>query len=464
MDLSGGGNPWLGAGLLLAGVLLYWTGVKGPFLGAVLFSFLLSAAGALALAGGWGALRPMRFPLGFLVFMIPVPRMFFDQVSLPLQMGVASAASRILGAAGMSVFLEGNLIHTPNAVLAVVNECSGLTYLTALLALAVLLARLTQRAWQARLLLVLFSLPAALVANVARVTVGGWVAQAFGRGAGMSVLENVYGIAVFLFAGALLLGISGIMDWVRGLKAPAVPPEGFEEADFMAEAASSGGRADPPRPVFPRWIVSTMAVAAVGVFLGAYGSPPPRGVAGSVSESEVRFPPQSRNGWLGEDRHLALDLYQAAGADRFVLRRYQNRKPVPVWLYVGYYLRTANPNLVPHSVSVCYPANGWTVLWERVRPVPLGPAGEPWMVNELAVRRFGDRRLVSYWFVLDDRVKLNPYFVWSMRLKSVFTSRAFNSALVRISTPVEAGGLEAARKRINRFIRDFRQDLRAVRS
>ena len=41
MDLSGGGNPWLGAGLLLAGILLYWTGVKGPFLGAVLFSFLL---------------------------------------------------------------------------------------------------------------------------------------------------------------------------------------------------------------------------------------------------------------------------------------------------------------------------------------------------------------------------------------------------------------------------------------
>jgi exosortase len=145
MDLSGGGNPWLGSGLLLAGILLYWTGVKGPFLGAVLFSFLLSAAGALALAGGWGALRPMRFPLEFLIFMIPVPRMFYDQVSLPLQMGVASAASQILGATGMSVFLEGNLIHTPNAVLAVVNECSGLTYLIALLALAVLLARLTQR-------------------------------------------------------------------------------------------------------------------------------------------------------------------------------------------------------------------------------------------------------------------------------------------------------------------------------
>jgi exosortase len=87
----------------------------------------------------------MRFPLEFLIFMIPVPRMFYDQVSLPLQMGVASAASQILGAAGMSVFLEGNLIHTPNAVLAVVNECSGLTYLIALLALAVLLARLTQR-------------------------------------------------------------------------------------------------------------------------------------------------------------------------------------------------------------------------------------------------------------------------------------------------------------------------------
>ena len=131
---------------------------------------------------------------------------------------------------------------------------------------------------------------------------------------------------------------------------------------------------------------------------------------------------------------------------------------------MGYYLRTANPNLIPHSVSVCYPANGWTVLWESSRPVPLGPDGKPWRVNELAVQRFGDRRLVSYGFVLGDRVKLNPYFVWSMRLKSVFTSRAFNSALVCISTPVEAGGLETARKRIHRFIQDFRQDLRAVRS
>ena len=119
---------------------------------------------------------------------------------------------------------------------------------------------------------------------MARVTVGGWAAQVFGREAGMSVLGNVYGIAVFLFAGVLLLGVSGIMDWVRGLKAPPVPPERFE-----------------PRPAFPRWITSTMAVAAVWVFLGVYGTPPPRDGAGSASESEVRFPPQSRNGWLGED-------------------------------------------------------------------------------------------------------------------------------------------------------------------
>ncbi len=136
---------------------------------------------------------------------------------------------------------------------------------------------------------------------MARVTVGGWAAQVFGREAGMSVLGNVYGIAVFLFAGVLLLGVSGIMDWVRGLKAPPVPPERFEEADLMGEAVSAGGRSDPPRPAFPRWITSTMAVAAVWVFLGVYGTPPPRDGAGSASESEVRFPPQSRNGWLGED-------------------------------------------------------------------------------------------------------------------------------------------------------------------
>ena len=272
IDLSAGGNRWLGTALLLVGFLRYWAGVKGPFLGAVLFSSLFSAAGALALAGGWGALRPMLFPIGFLVFMIPVPLMFYNQVALPLQLGVASASAQILGTMGMSVFVEGNLIHTPNAILAVVNECSGLTYLTALLALAVLLARVTQRGWWARLLLVLFSIPVAVVANVARVTVGGLMAQVFGAEAGLSVLENAYGIAVFLFAGVLLLGISRIMDRVRGLRpAPTGEPPAAEAADPGAAEAAPDPQTRPSQPRFPRWIVSTMAVVAVLVFLGLNG-------------------------------------------------------------------------------------------------------------------------------------------------------------------------------------------------
>ena len=55
----------------------------------------------------------MRFPLGYLVFMIPLPQSVVTPLIVELQLLVSTVGVRILQAAGVAVFREGNVLTLP---------------------------------------------------------------------------------------------------------------------------------------------------------------------------------------------------------------------------------------------------------------------------------------------------------------------------------------------------------------
>ena len=82
-------------------------------------------------------LRVLAFPLAFLLLMIPIPAIIFNQIAFPLQL-FASRVRRGGDAAGdVPVLREGNVIVLANTTLEVAEACSGIRSLISLLTLGI---------------------------------------------------------------------------------------------------------------------------------------------------------------------------------------------------------------------------------------------------------------------------------------------------------------------------------------
>jgi len=101
---------------------------------------LLLIAGFAAIFGRASA-REMAFPLGFLVFLIPLPSPLLDRVIYALQVGSAAVAEIIFDAAGVPVLRQDFVFLLPKMNIEVARECSGIRSSMALLILAVLVSQ-----------------------------------------------------------------------------------------------------------------------------------------------------------------------------------------------------------------------------------------------------------------------------------------------------------------------------------
>jgi len=167
-------------------------------------TLVIVLAGIVLYLLGGAQLRLLAFPLVYLLFMIPPPAIVFNAITFPLQMLAAGAATRSLQLLAVPVLREGNIITLAHAKLEVAEACSGVRSLLALAALAATYAYFTQTAVWRRALLVLSSVPIAIVANAARVAVTGLLAHIFGEEVAQGFFHSFSGWLVFVAAFVLL--------------------------------------------------------------------------------------------------------------------------------------------------------------------------------------------------------------------------------------------------------------------
>jgi exosortase len=198
---------WLGAAVI-AGSLLVWA---AGMLGAELFLTRVSLIGVLAgtiwFIWGFARLRVLAFPILFLLLMIPLPSIIFNQIAFPLQLVASQAGEAVISAAGIPVLREGNVLVLPARTLEVAEACSGIRSLVSLLMLAIVLGYFTERRRGARIAIVLASFPIAILANAARVAGTGLAAEWVSPAAADGFFHTFSGWLVFVvaFAGLLLV-------------------------------------------------------------------------------------------------------------------------------------------------------------------------------------------------------------------------------------------------------------------
>jgi exosortase C (VPDSG-CTERM-specific) len=210
-------------GLAALAAFLAWRGGlsfnDGLGLVALAFTALLVAGGFACFGSAWMAAA--AFPLGFLVFMIPLP----DAAVLALEqasvVASAEAAALYFVLAGTPLVRHGTVFELPGIVLEVARECSGIRSSWVLFITSALASGLFLRSPWRRVMLVAFVIPLGIFRNGFRVFVIGMLCVHVGPHMVESAIHRQGGPLFFALS---LLPLFALLWWLRRGEAPGREP------------------------------------------------------------------------------------------------------------------------------------------------------------------------------------------------------------------------------------------------
>lgn len=207
-------DQW-GLALIGAGSLLFLIGVlnigKEWIQG---LSLVVNLAGAAVLLGGWVSLKWAGPAIGFLIFMFPLPKDVETTMGGFLQVQAARASAFVIQILGYPTYREGVILHVKDHSLEVKNACSGLSMLLTFIALSVAMSLVVRRPWLDRAVLLIASIPVAIMANVLRIALTGVLYNEAGRELGDRVFHDFAGWLMMPIALGLLWLILKLFDWI----------------------------------------------------------------------------------------------------------------------------------------------------------------------------------------------------------------------------------------------------------
>jgi exosortase len=200
--------------VMLGAIALLLLGSLGAEFFTSRFSLLVLLAGMILFLAGWKMLRAVSFSLCYLMWMIPIPVIIYNQITFPLQLIASRLATAWLEFAQVPVLRDGNILIMSNYSLEVVEACSGIRSLMTLMALAVAYGYLVSPRRWVRYALAAFMVPVAIGTNAVRIMGAAIVARHFGPAAAEGFLHKFSGWVIFLVALVLMFGTHWILLYI----------------------------------------------------------------------------------------------------------------------------------------------------------------------------------------------------------------------------------------------------------
>lgn len=174
-------------------------------------SLIVLLSGMTVYFFGTQTFKAARFPILYLLFMVPLPYIVYDALTFPLKRFVTWLSVGFMKLIGLVVIREGNIIMFPSITLEVADACSGIRSLMSLLAISTAYAFVIPVSPIKRWIVMLSALPLALFTNALRVIVTGILSNYVGAAAAQGFFHEFAGMAVFAIAIALLLAIGTLV-------------------------------------------------------------------------------------------------------------------------------------------------------------------------------------------------------------------------------------------------------------
>lgn len=170
------------------------------------FAMLAVLGGLVWTLWGWPAVVALRFPLLFLLFMVPLPGILLIATSFKMKMAAAGMATQALNFIHIRAAQAGSTINVPGVSVIVDDACSGLRSMISLLALSIFWTALLPKVAKPvhKAVIVAAAAPIALLANMVRIIFLVIITVVYGARAAEGFLHFWSGMVVFIVALSLL--------------------------------------------------------------------------------------------------------------------------------------------------------------------------------------------------------------------------------------------------------------------
>ena len=206
--------PILGGISLVFGLLCYVVGRSQDIMFLDVGSQIFVISGIFLITRGASVLKAMWFPLFFIFFMIPLPGIFLDAVTMPMKMAVSYVAEHILFWVGYPIARTGVILQIGQYQLLVADACAGMHTLISLEALGLLYLNLVKHDSLFRnITLAILIVPISFTANVIRVIVLTLVTYYFGDAAGQGFVHGFAGMVLFVVALTLIMSVDAALQY-----------------------------------------------------------------------------------------------------------------------------------------------------------------------------------------------------------------------------------------------------------
>jgi exosortase len=208
---------WLGLIFLLCCFVFYILVMFVYRFGYLRSLVIIPVVGSIVLfIGGWKLVKYTWLPIVFSVFAIPLPERIYTDMTIPMRKLAAAIAAQLLNlVSGLKAEASGVVIDVIykgvklEPGLDVAEACSGMRLLMAFLALGVAMAYLHYRPMWQRLILLASTVPIAILCNIVRVTVSGFIYVLLDPIYAQGIYHDMLGLLML----PLAFGLYGLSAW-----------------------------------------------------------------------------------------------------------------------------------------------------------------------------------------------------------------------------------------------------------
>ena len=430
--------------VLFLSCVLYLGGRLGSIETLAYLGMWAAVVGSAMLVLGVRLVKALAFPFLILAFSVPLPAFLNNLFTFKLKLISSTLSVRMMQAAGLSVFGEGNIIDLGITQLQVVDACSGLRYVYPLLLMGFVFAYLFHKKWWERMIIIGATIPISVLSNALRIAITGFLTIRVSTEVAEGFFHGFSGWLIFMVSFVFLALLSRLLKMVktRTPKRDAVKSENPEPGSDSFDL----GRTKP-----------SYVWAAAAVFLLFWG------LNTALASTQIiptrkkfeAFPTEIGN-WKGEKTFLREEILNSLWADDYVQIQFQNQETGDMLLLFVPYYEYQGTMHTAHAPVSCLVGGGFAPISrkiiEREFPPPFGRV----KIRQMLLEKNRQRLLSNYWYQQRSRFIVNEYAnKWFLFWDSL-TKRRTDGALVRIEMPLTRGqDVKTAQATVDSFTREL---------
>lgn len=421
------GSRWPGVAVIVAALALGAIGKFARIGDIVAYAMILFVGGMILVTLGWSRGRRYWPAVLHLVFMLPLPGILYWKVSTTLQFVSSELGVWFIRAAGIPVFLDGNIIDLGVYKLHVAEACSGLRYLYPILSFSYIFAALYRGPVWHKAVLLVSAAPITVFMNSVRIGIIGIIVDNYGLEHVEGITHLLEGWVIFLASVLILFGMARLM-----LALQRSDMSLSEALDL--DLSGLGGQIARIRHA----AVSVALIAALTLTAGAAAGwrlAPERGAV-AISRAPLASFPADLGGWRRRSTDtLDPSIERVLGADDYYSASYgRAESPAPVDLFFAWYRDQTRGGI--HSPEVCLPSGGWEMAEIARVSIELGGGETPLPVNRAIIQKGESRLLVYFWFEQFGGRTASDYVAKAALLRDALLHGRSDGALARAITPI----------------------------